>query len=524
MIREELKKILRRTIPGEEIHIDYVPKDKPGDYSTNLAFKIAAKTGEKPLKVAERIIQEIKDPMIAKITIHEPGFVNFEIDRNYLIKCLISENNKINIGQGKKILVEFVSVNPTGPINVVNARAAAVGDSLVKLLKATGYKASAEYYVNDAGRQTDLLAESVRQRMNELLGKKAAIPEGGYHGEYIIDLAREVISKSFDSINDIKKYAVNYFIAEQQKALKDFGVTFDYWIHESDIYKKGLIERVMKTLNKKNLTYLEDGAQYFKTTEFGDDKDRVITTSDKRNTYLLTDIAYHLDKIKRKYRRLINIWGPDHHGRIKGLIGGIEALGYARDTLKVLIVQEVKLKKDGKFISMSKREGTVATLGELLEQVPKDVVRFFFLMRACSQHLDFDLDLALKQSDENPIYYVQYAYARIKSILNFAKEKGVEYKSDIGLFTIKELEEIALIKDILKFPEILEDAVRNFEPYMISYYLIDLARTFHNFYQRHRVVCEDKSLTQARLMVVSKAAETIKKGLDLLGVSCPEKM
>jgi len=510
--------------PEEQINIDYVPKGRPGDYSTNLALKIASKTGAAPLKIAEKIAEKVSDPMISKTVAYKPGFLNFEISRPHLLECLLKEKNEPDIGKGARILVEFVSVNPTGPINVVNARAAAVGDTLVKILNKTGFRASAEYYVNDGGRQTELLAESVRQRMNELLGKEAEIPEDGYHGEYIKDVAKELIDKGTDKIDDIKNYSVNYFVEEQKRTLKNFGVSFDYWIHESEIYKKGLIERVLAILKDKNMTYAKDNALFFKTTAFGDDKDRVIVKSDGQYHYRLSDIAYHLDKIERNFDKLVNIWGPDHHGHIKGLIGGIRALGYPEDICKVLIVQEVKLKKDGKFITMSKRAGTFTTLEELLRQVPRDTVRFFFLMRSCSQHLDFDLDLALKQSDENPVFYIQYAYARVKSILRFAKERNTNLVDNIDLSMIKEQEEIMLVKEILKFYEVLEDAVQNFEPSVITYYLIELARIFHYFYQKHQVVSDDENLTQARLLLVMKTAETIKSGLDLLGVSCPEKM
>ncbi|KPJ74336.1 hypothetical protein AMJ52_00980 [candidate division TA06 bacterium DG_78] len=524
MIRRELKKILQQIVPDEEIRIDYVPKGKPGDYATNVALKIASKRGESPLTVAEKLIKKFKDPMISGVTICEPGFINFEISTQYLLDLLHRETATIDVGESKKILIEFVSVNPTGPINIAAARAAAVGDSLVRILNKSGFRASAEYYINDTGRQIDLLAESVKQRMNELSGEKAQIPENGYHGEYIKDVAKELLSENIDTIEDIKNYSVNYFVNIQKKTLEDFGVIFDYWIQESEIYKKGLVDTVLKILQDKKLTYEKDGALYFKTKEFGDSNDRVIITSDQRNTYLLPDIAYHLDKIQRNFDTLINIWGPDHHGYIKRLKGGINALGYADDILKIIIAQEVKLKKGGEFLTMSKRAGTFTTLNELLEQVPRDVVRFFFLMRSNSQHLDFDLDLALKESEENPVYYVQYAHARIKSIIAFAKDQDIEFQEDVDLSLMSEKEEITLAKEILKFPEILEDIVRTYEPYLMTYYLINLAQCFHYFYQKHRVVTDEKQRTHARLFLITKTAEVLQKGLELLGVSCPERM
>ncbi len=524
MIRQELKNIIQRIAPHEEVIIDYVPKGKEGDYSTNLALKIAAEKGLTPQEVAEQMAAKIKHPMISSVTVHHPGFINFTISRDYLLEQLSKGNGSIDLGKGQRILVEYVSVNPTGPINIVNARAAAVGDSLIRLLNKTGFKAIAEYYINDGGKQTYLLAESIKQRMKELQGGVAQIPENGYYGEYLIDVAKEVSDRGLADIEEIKKYAIDYFIDEHQKTLDRFGVTFDNWIRESDIYKKGHIENVLKTLQEQNLTYQKEGATWFRATEFGDSDDRVIITSDRRYTYLLTDVAYHLDKIKRKHDKLINIWGPDHHGRIKGLVGGVRALHYPEDIINVIIVQEVKLKRGGKRISMSKRAGTFKKLDELLKQVPKDVVRFFLLMRSNSQHLDFDLDLALKQSEENPVYYVQYAYARIRSIIRFAEEKGFTPTKSVDLTYIKEPEEIALAKNILKFPEILEDTVRNLEPYHITYYLIELARTFHHFYQKHRVVSTETNLTHARLLLIKTTAETIKSGLEILGVSCPERM
>jgi len=524
MIRDDIMKILQKIVPDEHIVIDYVPQGKKGDYTTNVAFKIAAKQGMEPTKVAEQIAVKIKDPIISSVTVYKPGFINFAMSRDYLLHQLFTEDINFDFGQGKRMLIEFVSVNPTGPINVVNARAAAVGDSLVRLLNKTGYRAMAEYYVNDAGRQTYLLAESVRQRIIELEGGTPEIPEDGYHGDYLIDVAKKARDKNLRDIEEIKEYTVNYFITEQKETLHRFGVVFDNWIRESEIYKKGYITKVLKVLEERNLTYSKDGALWFKATAFGDNDDRVVITSDSRYTYLLTDIAYHLDKIQRKHDKLINIWGPDHHGRIRGLIGGVMALQYPKEIIKIIIVQEVKLKKDGKLVSMSKRAGTFEKLKELLEQVPKDVVRFFMLMRSNSQHLDFDLDLALKESEENPVYYVQYAYARIRSIMRLSKEKGFKDTSICDLSLMKEDEEVTLVKNILKFPEVLEDTARNMEPYHVAYYLIDLARTFHYFYQKHRVVSEDRKLTEARLELIKKTAETLKNGLDILGISCPERM
>jgi arginyl-tRNA synthetase len=523
MVRDDIRDILQRLFPEEEITVDYVPKDKDGDYYTNLGFKIASRECKNPEEIAQRIAAQISSPIIKQTTVHRPAFINFTLSEKYLYEQF-TRDPAVNIGKGKRVLIEFVSANPTGPINVVSARAAAVGSSLIRLLKKTGYDADAEYYINDTGRQTDLLAESVYQRSLEMKGGRAQIPEDGYHGEYLKEVAREVIEKWLESHEDIKQYSIEYFIRNHQEVMRNFDVSFDLWTRESEIYKGNYVDRVLNTLKEKDLTYTEDGALFFKTTEYGDDKDRVIITSDERNTYLLPDIAYHLHKLERKYDRLIDIWGPDHQGHIKGILGGTQALGYARDILRVLIVQEVKIKERGKLLTMSKRAGTFAALSDLLEKVPKDVIRFFFLMRSSSQHLEFDIDLALKQSEENPVYYVQYAHARIQSIIKHADQSGIDLPKHADLSLLKEKEELGLIKDILKYEEILHDAVQNLEPYMITYYLIDLAHDFHLFYQRHRVIGEDRKLSQARLYLIQKTAMTIKDGLELLGVSCPEKM
>ncbi|MGB3477751.1 MAG: arginine--tRNA ligase [bacterium] len=524
MIKQQLKDILQKLFPEEKIVIDYVPKEKQGDYSTNIAFRIAAQKKMQPYETAQEIASRIHDPMIKSISVHKPAFINFTISNSYMLEKVFSEPEEIDIGKGQKIMIEFVSANPTGPINIASARAAAVGDSLARLLKRTGYNVVSEYYVNDGGRQSTLLAESVRQRIRQLNGKTAEIPEGGYHGEYIIDLAKEVKEKGIEDIEKIKKYAIDYFTEGHKRILQEFGVEFNNWIRESSIYQKGYVDDVLSLLQEKNLTYVKDGAVWIRTTKFGDNEDRVIITSDNRHTYLLPDIAYHLDKMKRQHDRLINIWGPDHQAQIKSLQCGIIAIGYPRETLEILIVQQVHLKEAGKLIKMSKRAGVIKTLKELLKHVPKDVVRFFLLMRSNSQPLDFDLDLALEQSDENPVFYVQYAHARIKSIIRKAQEQGIEYDGSFAKNLLKETEEISLVKAILKFPEVIEDAARNFEPYMLTYYLIELARIFHSFYQRLRVINEDKELTQARLALISKTAETIKSGLEILAISCPERM
>jgi len=525
MIRRALQTLLKNLFPDENIIIDYVPKDKSGDYATNIAFKIAAQQNKPPYQVAEEIAARIKDPMIEKITVLKPAFINFSIDRDYMLDTLFHTEDPFNIGNKIKILVEFVSANPTGPLNIVSARAAAVGDSLVRLLNKMGFQAHAEYYVNDGGRQIQLLADSVEQRMIELAGGSAEIPEDGYKGTYLIDVARAAQAQGIKGLDDLRDFSVSFFIEQHKKTLEHFGVEFDQWTRESSIYDKGMVDRVLNSLKSKELVYEQDGAVWLKTSEFGDLDDRVIITSDERHTYLLPDIGYHFDKIKRGYTRLIDILGPDHQAQAKSMQSSLQALGNPVDILQVIIVQQVNLKKGGEILKMSKRAGTLETLDDLLNQVPRDVVRFFLLMRSNSQHLDFDLDLAQQQSDENPVYYVQYAHARIHSIIHRAEEQGIPLAENFDHLLIKETEELDLTRVLLKFPEILEDAVHHLEPYMLTYYLLDVARIFHYFYQKQRVINEDDlPLTKARLALIEKAAQVIKEGLTILGVSCPEKM
>lgn len=523
MIRNKIKKILQDLFPEEKIVIDYVPADKKGDYSTNIAMRLAAKKSMNPLRLADDIAKKINTPIINETIIYPPGFINFVLNPEYL-KENFRKSEKCNIGQGIKINVEFVSVNPTGPINIVNGRAAAFGDALVRLLNYVGFNADAEYYINDSGRQIDLLAESIKQRMNQIEGKAYSIPEDGYHGEYLIPIAQHFYNEKTFEIEQIKTKAVDYFINQHQTILENFRVNFKNWIRESEIRNKGYVERVLKIFKEKGILFEQDNATYLKTTMFNDTRNRVIITKDGRYTYLLPDIAYHLNKIERGYDRLVTILGPDHLGQMDSLYAGLKALDYPANILKIIIVQEVKLKKDGVYISMSKRSGTFIALEELLTQIPVDVIRFFFLMRSSSQHLDFDLDLARTVSEENPVYYVQYAYARIISIIKYALGQGFSISEDETLNKIKEKEEFDLIKYVLRFEEIVEDAVNNLEPFMLTYYLIELSRLFHYFYHKHRVVGDNKELTNARLFLINRTAWTLKTGMELLGCSCPERM
>lgn len=519
--------MLQSILPGSTITVDGVPRGKEGDYATSIALKLAAEAGAEPMAKAAEIagrIEETGRALVSKTRIYPPGFINMSVHPGVLLDNLRASDADPDVGGGRSVLVEFVSANPTGPINIVSARAAAFGDALVRLLKTCGYRACSEYYVNDSGNQVDLLGESVRQRMLELAGGKAEIPEQGYHGSYLVEVARQAAAKGLTDGDGIKSFALEYFVANHRATLERFGIVFDFWTRESRIRSSGAVDRTLDYLKTRNFTYEEDGAVFFRSTDFGDQRDRVIVTRDRRHTYLLPDIAYHLDKIDRGFESLITVLGPDHAGQVASLTGALKAFGCPDGILRVLIVQEVKLKKAGRIVSMSKRAGEFAELTELLASIPVDVARFFFLMRSSSQHLDFDLDLAMVESEENPVYYVQYGHARIRSILEHAAAKGIAVPRDPDLALLVEPEEWALIKQNLRLPEICEDAVRNLDPYPLTYYLLDLARIFHSFYQLHRVVTDDRGLTGARLYLVTKTAETIKKGLSILGISCPERM
>ncbi len=529
-IRSALRTLLNRLYPGEEFQINVVPRDKTGDYATNLAMKIAQRTGRPALETAQEIASTIAAAdeetrsLIARVHIHPPGFVNFEIRRERLLQNLTTALDIPPRQPPRRILVEFVSANPTGPINIVSARAAAFGDALIRILRATGEDARAEYYVNDSGRQIDLLGVSVEQRMHELNGQAAVIPEDGYHGSYLIEVARQAAQRGLNNLDDIKRFALEYFVQDHQRTMEAFGVQFDFWQRESHIRSCGAVEKVLQTLKDRRLTFEQDGAVYFRSTDFGDTRDRVIVTRDGRYTYLLPDIAYHLDKISRGFELLITVLGPDHIGQVPSLAAGLEAGGQPRGMLKVIIVQEVKIKQAGKTVSMSKRAGTFTALSDLLDKIPADVARFFFLLRSCSQHLDFDLDLAMKNTEENPVYYVQYAHARIQSLMNFAREKGCLPCPPASPDQLATPEEQQLIKTIVKFPEVVEDAAALGEPYLLSYYLIELARAFHFFYDRHRIVTDDPEISPARLFLARQTAATIKRGCELLGIGCPDSM
>ncbi len=518
-----------------QVYLDIPQDSRFGDFTTNVAMQLSRQLKKPPREIASSLIDSIKQHLpksplkdyIKEIKVEGAGFINFYFNDSFFyheLEEIISKGNnalKVDFGKGKKVLIEFVSANPTGPLSVAHARQAAVGDALAEIFNFLGYSAAREYYLNDEGNQINILGRSVQLRLKELKGERIEFPEDHYQGDYIYDIAREIIDKKIE-VKDFSEYAANYILEIIRKELDDFGVKFDTWFSQKALGKSGEVERTLEELKKSGYIYEEDGAVWFKSTALGDDKDRVVIKSDKSYTYLTPDIAYHQEKYRRGFAWLINLWGPDHHGYINRLKASVAAFGKPAGSLSIIIVQLATIFREGKPVQMSTRRGQYITLREVLEEVGRDAARYFFIMRRTSSHLDFDLDVAKKQSSENPVYYIQYAYARISSILREAKENAVSGKPELSL--LKEKEEIELIKKLCQFPDMLNICLNTQDPYMVTVYLQALAEDFHKFYDLHRVLGEDKKLTAARLALLSATQTVIATGLKLLGVSRPEKM
>jgi arginyl-tRNA synthetase len=512
-----------------------------GDLATSLALVLAKSTGRPPRELAERILARLDlDPRrVERAVIAGPGFINFHLGQGWVadqLRQLLAHPDTFGatrIGAGTRVQVEFVSANPTGPLNVVSARAAAVGDALVRLLNAAGFAAASEFYVNDAGNQVRLFGQSLDARLRELQGETGvAIPEEGYHGEYVRELAAELArDPALPAAGDARQHylervGIERMVAGQRHDLARFGVEFDRWYLESGLHAAGALDQAFAALAKAGRIHERDGARWFETTAYGDDADRVVVRSDGTPTYFLADIAYHQDKHGRGFERVIDIWGPDHHGHVPRMQAAAQALGYGPDWLEVLIVQQVNLLRGGQPVKMSKRAGEFVTLGELLDDVGKDPARFFFLMRRTNAHLDFDLELAKQQSEENPCFYVQYAHARVAQILSNAARQGVALV-DAGQVPVERLtdpEELTLAKLLLTFPETVAGAALAREPQRVTNYLREVAGAFHRFYHQHRVVGVEAELMQARLGLARATQIVIRRGLELIGVSAPERM
>lgn len=505
-----------------------VPKEKRfGDFSANVAMRLTKDLKRSPMDIATEIASGLKG---YDVKIERPGFINFYLTDKVVLDSLgeiLAQKDRfgrLTVGKGKSVQIEFVSANPTGPLTVAHGRQAALGDSLARIMEYCGYKVVREYYINDEGVQISLLRKSVKERFKEISGEKSDFPEDGYKGEYIYEIAREIQSLKLDkNIPDdfFKEFAYEWMMKGIKKDLEDFGVKFDVWYSQKKLTETGKIEKALAVLKKKGFLYDKNGALWFASSMFGDDKDRVIIKSDKSFTYLAPDIAYHKEKFEKGYDRIVNIWGPDHHGYINRLKAACQALGYDKDRLSILIAQLVSLYRDKKPVAMSTRQGEFVTLRQVITEVGRDAGRFFFMMRRTDSHLDFDLELAKQKTMDNPVYYIQYAHARISSVMNFSGENKPDAKK---LSLLNKPEEINIIKTLMQFPGILETSARNLEPYTLLAYLQDLASLFHSYYASNRIVTDDKSLTAARLLLAKAVKTVLFNGLSLLGVSAPEKM
>ena len=518
----------------EEIILDFPTDNRFGDFTTNIPLKLGKLLKRAPREIAAKLVESIQKEiqnselknLIGEVKVEGAGFVNFYLDPGYfydqLGKIIVEgkEALRLDTGKGRKVLIEFVSANPTGSLSIAHARQAAVGDCLANILEFLNFSVQREYYLNDEGNQINILGSSVELRRRELAGEKIEFPENYYQGDYIYEIAKEADKQKIKDAS-LGDFAAGHILKIIKQELSDFGVDFDCWYSQKALAKSGKIEESFAQLTDKGFLYEQDGATWFKSTAFGDDKDRVVIKSDGSQTYLAPDIAYHQDKYKRGFSWLINLWGPDHHGYINRIKASIEALGHSPESLSVIIVQLATIFRNGQPIQMSTRRGQYITLREILDEVGADASRFFFLMRRTASHLDFDLEVAKKQSAENPVYYVQYAHARICSILRSA---DIQLKENLDFSVLAEKEELDLIKKMLELEAVLNVCLITCDPYMLTVYLQELSESFHKFYDLHRVLGQGDALTCARLELIKGVKIVLSCGLELLGVSQPEKM
>ncbi|WP_297214169.1 MULTISPECIES: arginine--tRNA ligase [Thermodesulfovibrio] len=531
-LEEAILKLNYQLEPQIEVEI---PKNESfGDLSSPVAMELTKTLKKPPRTIADEILSVIDREFFEDISIAGPGFINFKFKKEFLfnqLKELLEKEEKFfitDIGRSRKVQIEFVSANPTGPLHLGHGRGAAIGSALSNILREAGYEVTTEYYINDAGKQIEILGLSVYLALQRIWGKEVEFPEECYKGEYIKEIAQELYEsygdsikgRSYEELGDlIIDFSYRKIINEIKKDLEDFGVTFDSWVSERKLYHTGEVQRAIIKLKELGFVYEKDGALWFCSTSFGDDKDRVVLKSDGTYTYFASDIAYHKNKIERGFDELINIWGADHHGYIPRVKAAVQALGFKASQIKILLVQMVNLLREGKPFQMSKRAGTFVTLRELIDEIGADTTRFIFLTRRQDSHLEFDVEVAKKQSQENPVFYVQYAHARINSI--FEKAGHVSYVFNGELFNE---EEMRLIKKVLQYPMIFELAVNFREPHRITFYLQELASLFHSYYHKHRVLSDDEKLSQTRLSLCRAIMIVLRHGLRMLGVKAPHKM
>jgi arginyl-tRNA synthetase len=551
-VKVNLKETIREAIlaagivPAEQIpeFVIEVPKDKShGDFSTNAAMQLTRIAKSNPRQIAERLTAAIDQgkARIVKMDIAGPGFINFILDKSVLhdvipeVLAQVDNYGRVSVGQNRKVQVEFVSANPTGSLHLGHARGAAVGDALCNVLDFAGYDVTREYYINDAGNQVNNLAKSIEVRYIQALGQEAEMPEDGYYGEDIKGFAQELLDKEGDRLLQLpederlaffRRYGLDKELDKIKRDLARFGVHFDHWFSETSLYEEGMIQPVLDTLRANGHIYEEEGAVWLRTTPFGDDKERVLIKNDGSFTYLTPDIAYHRNKYERGYDEMINIWGADHHGYIPRMKAAMSALGFDADKLTVLIAQMVSLYQNGEKVKMSKRTGKAISMEDLMDEVGVDPIRYFFTMRSTDSHLDFDMDLAISKSNENPVFYVQYAHARICSIFRQAEEQGIAMKpvADIDLSVLQGEAEFELLRKLGELPEEVEDAARQYAPHRLIRYVYELASQFHSYYKAERVITEHMDQTQARLALFAAVRVVIQNALRLVGVSAPERM
>lgn len=582
-MKDQLKDLLNKCIQDliskgtliempSKVRIDHTKDNSHGDYATNIALMLSKQAKMNPVDLAKIIVGQLEETsFINKIEIAGPGFINFfmsEESSSSVVKEIIDQGaryGRSEIGQGKRVLLEYVSANPTGPLHVGHGRGAAYGATLSNLLRNVGFKVDNEYYVNDAGRQMDILAVSIYLRYLSLCGEDLRFPDNGYQGQYINDIAQviydnsgqefhqkselvfdnaskdgseggdkevhidQLIEKSKSTLGDgfkvIFKVGIESILSGIKSDLAEFGVVFEKWFSEQSLIDSGLSEScISKLKNSKNL-YVKDGALWFKTTNYGDEKDRVVVRENGNHTYFASDIAYHLDKLERGYDKIINVWGADHHGYIPRVKASIDALGHNSNKLEILLVQFANLYRGGSKVQMSTRSGSFVTLEDLRAEVGNDAARFFYILRKSEQHMDFDLDLAKSKTNENPVYYIQYAHARICSVFKQASEKDLELdnsKANLSLLT-EEIEK-NILKELSRYKSVLESSAIQYEPHQLAYYLRDLSTHFHSYYNACKFIVDDKNLTQARLSLIHATRQILINGLSILGVGAPESM
>ncbi len=521
-------------IPKQESH---------GDFSTNAAMQLAGKIGRKPRAVAEELVSALREEdtrgRFASLSIAGPGFINIVLSEDLwreILSVALAKGHRFGasvLGAGKTVHIEFVSANPTGPLHVGHGRGAAVGDALARILEFTGHKVIREYYVNDVGNQMDNLGRSLLARYRTECGRPSELPEDGYRGDYMIELARDLRGEVGDAFADLpeeealprfRKEAGDRILKGIREDLESFRVRYDRWFAEMELHDRGLVSAALEDLRARGHLYESEGATYFRSQALGDEKDRVLVRADGRTTYFAADVAYHRHKLREGYSGLIDIWGADHHGYVPRLRAALKGLGEDENRLEVLLVQFVTLIRDGKAVQMSTRSGEFTTLREVLDEVGVDAARFFYLLRSFHTHLDFDLTLAKTQSRTNPVYYIQYVHARICSIFREAETRGDSLAGRPPLSILSFPEEVRLMKAVARFPDVVSESAKMREPHRIAFYLIEVADQFHAFYQRHRFLGETPERTQARLALALAVKTVVGSGLSLIGVAAPERM